>query len=293
MSMWDVLYRRVLDGDESSPRDRRTLEVRDVRYQMEWDDHFDAREGRGISLQYIQREVLWFCIGERYDTRMVKHAKLWESCVGPDGGINSNYGQYLFGPGDGFNVPFFNALDHIVEDRDSRRAWVAIFQEFHQSSQWGPHPEIPCTTGIGFRLTKYDELEMTVHMRSQDLWHGAANDEAVCYLLQLMAVAYLAERIGEDIGAGTITHYVDSLHLYERHWEKARAALYTPDREEVLEMTRLTAEGFTPADLRILRRVPYVGDEPSELLHVIMDIPGDFGMDSDCWCWSQGGDCDG
>lgn len=296
-AFWDELYGQVLrDGEVSSPRGRRTLEVVNAMYQARWDEHLDVRAGRKVSLPYIFREFLWFVQGDRYDTRMTKYAPLWLSCVDPIGGINSNYGQYLFGPDPGFDGPLFHALDHIVGDHDSRRAHVAIFQSWHQETQLNgrehfdhdgdfagltieefEHPEVPCTTGMGFRL-KGSELLMNVHMRSQDLWHGAANDEAVCYLIQLVAVAYLNSK-GVECWAGPITHYIDSLHFYDRHWEKAEAAVGSEVRQEVVDVINLMGVGFTQADLRILRGVMADGDAPSPLLERMLSIEGDFGMD--------------
>lgn len=305
-SFWDELYETVIrDGEETSPRGRKTLEVMNAMYQARPDEHFDDRLGRNISLAYIFREFLWFVQGNRYDTRMTKYAKLWEACVDQEGGINSNYGQYLFGPEPGFDGPIFHALDHIVADRDSRRAHVAIFQQWHQETQsymlTDPavpvgsylgftddghqlyineyeHPEVPCTTGMGFRL-RNGELLMNVHMRSQDLWHGAANDEAVCYLIQLVAVAYLKAN-GVQCVPGPITHYIDSLHFYERHWSLAKKAVGSPERPEVRQAIKTCELGFTASDLNILRGVVKATDQPSELLRMVLDIPGDWGLAS-------------
>lgn len=305
-SFWDELYQTVIrDGEETSPRGRKTLEVMNAMYQALPDEHFDDRAGRNISLTYIFREFLWFIQGDRYDTRMTKYAKLWEQCVDLEGGINSNYGQYLFGEEPGFDGPIFHALDHIVGDRDSRRAHVSIFQRWHQEPQMFhshdplgqeenllgiddrgqahyvheyEHPEVPCTTGMGFRL-KNDELLMNVHMRSQDLWHGAANDEAVCYLIQLVAVAYLQSH-GVHCVAGPITHYIDSLHFYERHWKQAANTIGSVPRQEVQDVTKIASLGFTAADLNILRGTVKPTDQPSLLLRTVLDIPGDWGNDS-------------
>lgn len=300
---WDELYETVLrDGEETSPRGRRTLEVMNAMYQAMPDEHFDDRAGRKVVMPYVFREFLWFVQGNRYDTRMTKYAPLWNACVDMEGGINSNYGQYLFGDEPGFEAPLFHALDHIVADPDSRRAHVAIFQRWHQETQSFmsedplgceedllgvtddghayyiheyDHPEVPCTTGMGFRL-RNGELLMNVHMRSQDLWHGAANDEAVCYLIQLLAVAYLGVN-GVRCRPGPITHYIDSLHFYDRHWDKARETVGSPCREEVRKLTLLASTGFTAADLRILRGVALHSDRPSMLLSAVLDIPGDYG----------------
>lgn len=284
MYFWDDVYETLFrDGEYSSPRGRKTLEVVNAMYQALPSEHFDARVGRKISLSYIFREFLWFLQGNRYDTRMEKYALLWKSCVDPDGGINSNYGQYLFGPFPGIDTPFFHALDHIIGDTDSRRAWIAIFQEWHQYPMYTDggepyeHPEVPCTTGMGFRL-RNGELYMNVHMRSQDVWHGAANDEAVCYLFQLLAVAYLG-LFGVACTPGPITHYVDSLHFYERHFDKAKAAIGTEHCPDVLAINELCLQGFTPEDVLFLRGYAHAEYQPSPLLSRILSIEGDYGRD--------------
>ena len=51
---------------------------------------------RGFNLAYAVREFLWYCGGDRFDHSIVERAKIWQKFIQPDGGINSNYGQYMF-----------------------------------------------------------------------------------------------------------------------------------------------------------------------------------------------------
>jgi hypothetical protein len=178
-----------------------------VTYRTEELEHIDTRRGRSMSLPYLKREFLWYCRGDRYDTRIQDYAPLWKSCVGIDGGINSNYGQYLFTEAPGFDVPFFHQLDLLVDDPDSRRCWLPLYQEWHNNPGMF-HPEVPCTIGMGF-VVRDTMLHMSVHMRSQDLWHGTPYDEGTAYLFQLMAVTYLTSE-GLFVQPGAIVHTVDS-----------------------------------------------------------------------------------
>lgn len=279
---WHMLYTEVLDkGTLTAPRGRMTIELNDVQYSALPHQHFDPNPVRAASLDYIRREFLWFIMGDRFDTRMTKYAKLWEACVGQDGGINSNYGQYLFEKG-----RIYNALGHLVGDRSSRRAWVPIFQSWHQ----GPlkHDDYPCTTGVGFRIDN-DQLVMKVHMRSQDLWHGAANDEAVCYLIQLVALAYL-RGYHPDLVAGPIVHAVDSLHFYERHWELAGRAIASeePDLVAHTAASKVASEGFSINDLLFLTGISSdkIGElviTPGFLLNWCLSIEGDYGYSDPYW----------
>lgn len=268
---WNTLYNYVLDnGQITSPRGRRTVELLDVTYSMNQALHFDARPTRDVSLNYIFREFLWFCQANRFDVRMQDYAPIWKTCIQPDGGINSNYGQYLFKGG--WDSPFCLALRHLVEDQDSRRCWIPIFQSQHQTEDI--HGDYPCTTGMGFRI-RNGSLEMVVHMRSQDMWWGAANDEPVCYLIQLMAQAYL-QTFGMNVFIGDIVHKIDSLHFYERHWEQAQAsAIDYGQRQDVLDITNLCYGGFTGLDLEYLLNGLDFGVSP--LLERILDIPGAYG----------------
>lgn len=268
---WLSLTNYVLDnGHITSPRGRRTLELLDVTYSMPPTEHFDVRPTRNLSLNYVFREFLWFCKADRHDVRMQEYAPIWKTCIQWDGGINSNYGQYLFAGG--YESVFCKALSHIVADQDTRRCWMPIFQTYHQ--EWPAHEDYPCTTGIGFRV-RGNALEMIVHMRSQDLWWGAANDEPVCYLIQLLAQAYLA-KYDVVLDCGEIVHKIDSLHIYERHWDKVQAAAMDYEqREDVAGITDLCKPGFSGLDMSYLLGRYCYGFSP--LLSRIMFIPGAYG----------------
>jgi len=99
----------------------------------------------------------------------------------------------------------------LIEDPDSRRATVQLFDPAHDFSGY---KDVPCTLGYRFYLRE-GRLHMHTTMRSQDLWLGFCYDAFTATLLQELLAGWLGVQIGE------YHHHVDSLHLYGRNVEAA------------------------------------------------------------------------
>ena len=65
---------------------------------------------------------------------------------------------------------------------------------------------------------------MSVYMRSNDAWLGAAYDWFQFTRVQIAIASVL------DIEPGVYAHHVGSLHLYEQHFEKAEK-LHAPEKQ--------------------------------------------------------------
>lgn len=290
---WLSLYNRVLsEGHVEAPRGRKTIALDNVMYVTEPPQHFDENPVRNVNPDYVFREFLWFITGNGRDLRMQKYAPIWKTCIGEDGRINSNYGQYFFEQDSGFNGAFFRGLDLIANDVATRRCWLPIFQEYHQTDT--EHQDYPCTTGMGFTI-RGNRLCMNVHMRSQDMWWGAANDQPVCYLLQLLAQAYLKHVHGNHFQIGPITHYIDNLHFYEKHWAQARLAFSSlkPSRPEMEAINELCQDGFSLYDIVSMFKLTLFWrdgiDGPREyspLMTRVLTIPGDYGFEDEVRTWT-------
>lgn len=104
-------------------------------------------------------------------------------------------------------------VDELKRDSMSRRAVLEIRRPDDLASG---RMSYFCTDGIQF-LVRGGRLDMHVKMRSNDAWHG------LCYNLfqfgQLQATVALAL----EVELGRYYHTTTSMHLYERHWEKAEA----------------------------------------------------------------------
>lgn len=101
-------------------------------------------------------------------------------------------------------------------DAASRRAVVMIFdpdRDFVKS------PDIPCNNWLHF-IARNGKLHLHVAARSTDIWWGFSGINIFEWTLLLEVMACW---LGLEIGR--LTFFTSSLHLYERHFEKATVVL--------------------------------------------------------------------
>ena len=196
-------------GEMVSPRGIAVLECENYNYVLEPYIRFASFESRKLNLNYIKEEFLWYLRGERYDTSITRHAKMWSGLINEDGSINSNYGQYIFGK----EKQFDRALQVLIADKDSRRASISILNKEHLLSNT---KDVPCTYSMNFRIRK-NRLNMTVRMRSQDAILGMGNDAPAFSFIHEMMLQSL-KRAYPELECGNYYHSADSFHLYEKHF---------------------------------------------------------------------------
>jgi thymidylate synthase len=150
---------------------------------------------------------------------------MWTTLVDDDGGINSNYGQYIFKKGTGVDF----VVSELQADKDSRRASIVILSSHHLKAG---SKDVPCTYSLNFRI-RNNALKMSVHMRSQDAIFGMTNDVA-CFSFIHECVFNLLKDYYPWLSYGDYTHTADSFHVYERHFDmiaamaKAEFSAYVP-----------------------------------------------------------------
>jgi thymidylate synthase len=77
------------------------------------------------------------------------------------------------------------------------------------------HKEVPCTCTLQF-LLRENRLELLTHMRSNDAFMGLPGDVFSFTMIQELVARAL------DTEIGRYKHFVGSLHLYDKHHQKAR-----------------------------------------------------------------------
>lgn len=200
----DIYTHLWLDGEKVSPRGERVMEIENFSVtfppRIRW-MNFAARK---LSESYIRRELRWYLRGNPRDASIDKAASIWGLIRSADGLVNSNYGQYIFA-----EDMITNVVKELIEDTESRRACIMILNNQHLKQD--NSKDYPCTYGMGFRIRK-EKVNMSVHMRSQDVWFGMGND--------IPAFSFVHEMVSAMIGLpmGTYHHVVDSLHVYQKHW---------------------------------------------------------------------------
>jgi len=232
----------MTNGKEVSPRGLLIKELENATYVLPPYVRFANFDARKLSVKYIKREFLWYLKGDRYDTSITEHASLWKGLINEDGGINSNYGQYI-------NKQFDNVIKTLQDDKDSRRASIMILSVDHLLSVT---KDYPCTYALNFRI-RNNKLNMTVHMRSQDAVFGMGNDAPAFSFVQEMVFVALKSAYPE-LKMGEYFHFADSLHVYERHFEMVNRLLTdaesTPDTFKAVECPRMSS----PEEVEYLRK---------------------------------------
>lgn len=124
------------------------------------------------------------------------------------------------------------AINLLREHPDTRRAMVTIRNEADIC-----HDDQPCLTSMQF-LVRSGELHMFVHFRSNDLWQALYMNAYALMELQRL----VANRLGVEVG--DYYHTVNSLHVYERDWERLKSAV---DKIIDGERTYISAEDYWEA----------------------------------------------
>ena len=99
-------------------------------------------------------------------------------------------------------------IDYVVaklrHNPNTRHAAISIYdcKEFENYRK-----DTPCTYAVQFTILN-NKLNMSVYMRSNDIWYGFCNDQYQFSSLQKM----IAERLSMDIG--WYYHHAHNMHLY-------------------------------------------------------------------------------
>lgn len=231
------------NGKFVRPRGLLIKEVENCSYKLPPYVRFPNFESRKLNPKYTKREVLWYLKGDRFDTSICEHAKIWKDIVNSDGSINSNYGQYMFGKINQFD----NVIETLKNDVDSRRASIVILNSDHLFAET---KDVPCTYAINFRI-RQGRLNMSVHMRSQDAIFGMGNDAPAFSIIHEMMFNALKE-FYPDIKYGNYFHICDSLHVYERHFLMLDK-MVAGDMFTVVDVPRISG----PDEVKFLRALDF------------------------------------
>lgn len=156
---------------------------------------------RNLNLKFMVAEWLWITFGHselyviaQYNKEMGRFSDNGVSLYGAYGPRWINQYQYI--------------LDTLRADRDSRQAVIEIWTKNPEKSK-----DVPCTLTWQFFI-RDNKLDMTVNMRSSDIWLGIPHD------------FYSFSQIGNifagvlGVKRGDLVMNLGSSHLYQRDEEK-------------------------------------------------------------------------
>ena len=168
---------------------------------------------RNISKSYLFGELLWYMTARNDIDFIQKFSGFWGRIS--DDGVTSNsaYGHILF------KRHGFDQVEKIIEllktDPNSRRAVLNF--NVPNSHVIETKDEI-CTIALQLYI-RDGKLNCTGIMRSNDIWLGTPYDVAFFTELQ----KYIAHRLSVEYG--TYTHFVVSIHAYDRNFDDIRNVL--------------------------------------------------------------------
>ena len=153
--------------------------------------------------KYAWSEWQWYLSGDPSVKKLGeiygKVPPIWEKMADENGHVRSNYG---------WQWQRNNQLDYVVNKlknhKETRHAAISIYDcKEHGTYEF----DTPCTYAVQFTILN-NKLNMSVYMRSNDLWYGFCNDQYQFASLQ----EEVAGRLSMDLG--WYYHHAHNMHLY-------------------------------------------------------------------------------
>ena len=163
----------------------------------------DSKVKRNWSVEYAEAEWQWYLSGDRNIAKLGelygKVPAIWKRMADVDGNVNSNYGWQWQR-----NQQLDNIIKLLKTLPETRQAAISIYdaKEYDKYAY-----DTPCTYAVQFTIL-HGKLDMSVLMRSNDLWYGFCNDQYQFSNLQM----YVAYQL--NLPVGIYYHYAHNLHLY-------------------------------------------------------------------------------
>lgn len=185
---------------------------------------FLANGERRLDPSYAAAEVLWYMSGGDKVKVMSYYAPSYEKFGDVEGRAHGAYGPRLMRVvGDGClakQTLLEVAIDMLIKTPDTRQAVVLIWSPMDlMAARQRLSNDIPCTVSLKFYV-RDKRLHMITDMRSNDVWLGFPYDVFAFTCIQRVVAAH----VGVDVGL--YCHQAGSMHLYARHEEKVRKALF-------------------------------------------------------------------
>ena len=210
----DLYWRIVRDGVDFAG----TKALFNVGFEMEVPNAnaiLDRKVKRNWSYAYAEAEWQWYLsgspnikkLGELYG----KVPAIWQCMADERGDVNSNYGYQWCRENQLGKV-----INMLKANPETRQATISIYdgKEIHKYAY-----DTPCTYAVQFTVLD-GKLNMSVVMRSNDLWYGFCNDQYQFSNLQLL----VANETGYDVG--TYYHFAHNLHLYNDKLPEQKEMMY-------------------------------------------------------------------
>jgi thymidylate synthase len=182
---------------------------------------FLANVERRLDPSYAAAEVLWYMSGGDKVKVMSYYAPSYEKFGDGEGRAHGAYGPRMMRRYNQNSRSLIEyAIDMLTTTPDTRQAVILIWTPDDLVTAWckGSN-DIPCTVSLKFYV-RDKKLHMITDMRSNDVWLGFPYDVFAFTCIQRVVAAH----VGVDVGP--YCHQAGSMHLYARHEDRVRRALF-------------------------------------------------------------------
>ena len=211
----------ILTGLKVAPRGKPTLELMQQTVTIDMRRPVLLTPARKLNYKFMAAEAYWILSG----SDSVSDIAPWNKNIS----AFSDDGVTFFGA---YGPKILSQLDYVVNrlrvDPDSRQAGLTIWRENPPATK-----DVPCTVAI-FANIRDGQLNLSVYMRSSDLWLGLPYDIFNFSMLAHLICANLPGQLeGVTISPGNLYVTAFSSHLYKENMLAASEclkALTIPDQ---------------------------------------------------------------
>jgi len=217
---------RILDvGDEVGSRNGRVKELLNTQIVLTASQYREILTLNRKANVFAQiAETMWVLAG-RNDIEWLSAYLPRAKDYSDDGLVwRGGYGPRIRGGHFGFDQ-LAHVVDLLQEDPLSRRAVIGIYEPETDAS---PGKDIPCNDLLQFQ-SRLGALHLTVTVRSNDMMWGWSGINAFEWSTLQEIVAHLL-----GIRVGTLTFNIGSLHIYDKHWNRASRLEYDNDLHPII-----------------------------------------------------------
>ena len=204
-------------------------------FMSDQDCYFNVRDP---SLAYFEKELKWYASGSLALEDALECSKYWNNCTDNGRTVNSNYGYLIFHrKNDKGYTQFQHAYNMLSRSLDTKKAVMVLYGPDHAYMS----NDNPCTMFVEFhtvyRGSEHDrrQLDMSVYMRSSDVWFGLPYDVPFFRAVQHTMCSLLRKK-HPDLEIGLYVHSAANMHVYWRNVEAYNANL---ERRELTSMERI------------------------------------------------------
>jgi thymidylate synthase len=201
---------------------------------------------RNTAIKTGIREILWIYQKQSNSLEVAREMGInwWDEWNVGDGTIGQRYGA---------TVQRYDLMNKLLkslkEDPFSRRHIMNMYQEADMAETKGLHP---CAYETIWSVRKSNDtyyLDMTLNQRSNDYIMAGYINKIQYVALQMMIASHLGYKVGK------FCHFVQNLHVYDRHFDAAFELLNrTPlEQQPRIELTsNKSFYDFTVDDFKII-----------------------------------------